>query len=247
MASPTPTLTIPQSSRVHSNQAFYKSSEIPNTLRLDIEGNGYSDAIFISFNDLATEEFDPEFDVKKLFGLAEAPQLYSVILGEKLSINSIAQNDNYRIVNVGFESSVQKSFTFEASGMESFGAGYSIYLEDMKEGLIQKISDDPVYSFSHHPDNDPTRFIIHFGSPNSVNEIDKYEPRIYSYNNIVYIQTPKYLTGEINIYDLVGQEIMSNYSVNEELTRIKLTNKQGYYIVEFMNNEVHKTEKVFIR
>ncbi len=33
-----PSLTIPQSSRVHSSQAFYKDSEIPmNTLRFDVD------------------------------------------------------------------------------------------------------------------------------------------------------------------------------------------------------------------
>ncbi len=48
-------LTIPQSDRIHSSQAYYKDTEVlPNTIRLDVEGNGYQDAIFVCFKEQAT-------------------------------------------------------------------------------------------------------------------------------------------------------------------------------------------------
>ncbi len=62
-----PSLDNSAKRRIHSSQAYYKDSEIPmNTLRFDVAGNGYQDAIFINFNELSTEGYDTDYDVEKL-------------------------------------------------------------------------------------------------------------------------------------------------------------------------------------
>ncbi|MCD4791455.1 MAG: hypothetical protein K8R37_15780, partial [Bacteroidales bacterium] len=160
-----PWLIIPQSSRVHSSQPYYKNSGMPNTLRLDVEGNGYKDAIFVSFNELATDDYDVDVDVKKMFGLDEAPQLYSIIPEEILSINSLSELNGYRIINLGFECGVPAIFTIEASEIESFNGNITIYIEDLKEGIMYNLCENPSYAFVHEIGNDPNRFLLHFGEP----------------------------------------------------------------------------------
>ncbi|MEZ5082437.1 MAG: hypothetical protein R2750_03150 [Bacteroidales bacterium] len=72
-----PSLTMPQSSRAHDSQNFYKSFGSGNLIRLNVSGNGYKDALFVLFEQEATTGFDAAYDVKKIYGLDEAPQLFS--------------------------------------------------------------------------------------------------------------------------------------------------------------------------
>ena len=245
---PNPWLTIPQSDRIHSNQAYYKDSYIPeNTLKLEVNGNDYKDIIFISFNDQATDEYDSQYDVKKIYGLNEAPQLYSIITGDILSINSLPELNEYRVVNLGFECDVPVMFTIEASEIESFEESITIYLEDLKTGTLHNLSNDPSFTFAHEIGDDPNRFILHFGNPNGIDEAGQQNIRIYSNEDFVYIQQPMGLTGEIIIYDLMGQEILKQKTGNETLNQIKITNGTCYYLVKLQTEEFLVIEKVFIR
>jgi len=242
-----PSLTIPQSDRTHNSQAYYKDSGMPNTIRLDVEGNGYNDAIFVSFNESATDEYDGEYDVIKIYGLDEAPQLYSIIPGEILSINSLSELDEYRVVNLGFECGVPEIFTIEASEIESFEENTTIYLEDLKEGVMHNLSENPSYAFAHEIGDDPNRFLLHFGEPSSIDENNQQNVRIYSNEGVVYIHQAAGIKGEITIYDMIGGEILSQKIGDETLSQIKITEGTGYYLVTLQTEKFVVVEKVFIK
>jgi PKD repeat protein len=243
-----PLLTIPQSDRIHDNQAYYKESEIPaNTLMLEVDANDYKDIIFVMFNEQATEAYDNDFDVKKLYGLPEAPQLYSMITGEQLSINSLPELTEYRTVQLGFECGLSGTYTITASEIESFNGSVSVYLEDTKEGTIQNLSSVASHTFEYDPFDELTRFVLHFGEPNGVGELNGDNVKVYANDNVVYIQKPAGLNGNIIVYDMLGQEIASKKTSEEELIRIPVTNGTGYYVVKVQLNDNMITRKVFIR
>ncbi|MCD4694650.1 MAG: T9SS type A sorting domain-containing protein [Bacteroidales bacterium] len=243
-----PLLTIPQNDRIHSSQAYYKDSGMPNTIRLDVEGNGYNDAIFVSFNPAATDVYDGEYDVRKLYGLDEAPQLYSIIPGDILSINSLPGLDEYRVVPLGFECDAPVEFTIEASEIESFEELISIYLEDIKEGELHNLTNNPSYTFTHEIGDDPNRFLLHFGEPNAIDEPGEQSVRIYSNEDVVYVHQPAGMNGEIVIYNMIGQEILRQKTGDETLSQIKVsTYGTGYYLVKVQTKEFLITEKIFIK
>jgi hypothetical protein len=243
-----PVLTIPQSDRIHSDQSYYKDTEVlPNTIRLDVKGNGYQDAIFVCINDQATVGFDVNYDVRKIFGLYEAPQLYSVINDEILSINALPKTDDYISLQLGFECAVPEVFTIEASGTDSFESGIDIYLEDLKEDLIQNLSLNPFYSFDHIPAYDPNRFVLHFEPPNGIDEQGQYNFIIYVKGNQVYIVNP--YAAEVNfvIHDITGREILNGQLIPSCENKILLNLSTGWYIVTLINNSFVVSEKVFIQ
>ncbi len=82
---------IPNSARIHTAQNNYKSTWEGQLIRLQVEGNGYSDEILILTNDLATKEFDSKFDAYKMWGIDEAPQMYSVSYGLKFGVNVLPE------------------------------------------------------------------------------------------------------------------------------------------------------------
>ncbi|MCF8368918.1 MAG: S8 family serine peptidase [Bacteroidales bacterium] len=241
-----PSLTIPQTSRVHSSQAYYKESGNPNTLRLDVEGNNYKDALFVNFKVGATDMYDGLLDVMKIYGLEDAPQIYSIIPNNILSVNSLPEIVDYKIVNFGFECNTSGLYTIYASELESFDVSIPVYLEDILENTISDLRNNPVYSFFHNPENDPSRFLLHFGSPNGLSNTEWQEIRIYSFNDAVYIQQPEELTSEVVIYNMVGQEILGQICVNNSLNKIQVPSETGYYLVKVQSQNMLITEKVLI-
>ncbi len=92
-------LTIPNSTRVHTAHNFYKEKEyVEDLLVLKVDGNSFSDKTYIHFNGSATIDFDSEFDAYKLTGIYEAPQLYTKTGDSKLSINVLPNTSDEIII-----------------------------------------------------------------------------------------------------------------------------------------------------
>jgi hypothetical protein len=241
-------LTIPQSSRVHDSQLFYKDSGLPlNTLRLDVEGNGFSDAVFVCFNEQATEDYDPEYDVRKLYGLNEAPQLYTVITGDELSINVLPDLGDNRIVEIGFECGVSNTFTINASGMNGFDEHVEFYLEDLKSGTAQNLKENPVYLFTGVEGDEPSRFRLHFGNPNTVEETVPNPISIYAENNKIHILNLTQGQVSVYVYDLMGRQVAEKQVNCENTIGIKVETETGYYLIKVQTGEQFITQKVFIK
>jgi hypothetical protein len=134
----------------------------PNTLKLKIAGNGYSDETIIYFIPQATTGFDPGYDAYKLMGIMAAPQLFSIIDCCKLSINALPEIYNSMTVQLGFRVGVNTNYTVTASGVSTFGADTTIFLEDTKENQFINLTTDSVYTFSGVTTDDEERFKLHF-------------------------------------------------------------------------------------
>jgi len=246
---PSPSITIPQIDQIHSDQAYYKESTIiSNTLKLEVEGNNYKDIAFVAFNEQASDDFE-NYDVIKMFGLNEAPQLYSIHSKEFLSINTLSTIQNTTFVDLGFECSTAEVFTIKASELESFDEGGSIYLEDKTDGTLQNLAENSSYTFAHDPLNDADRFVLHFGAPNEINEQleEKEDVKIFSYANQVYIVPEIEISGDIFIYDILGKQVKSESLQQGVKTVINVNQKMGYYIVKVVTENSVVTKKVFIK
>jgi hypothetical protein len=243
-----PSLTIPQSDRIHSSQAYYKDSEIPlNTLRFDGIGNGYQDAMFISFKELSTHGYDTDYDIEKLFGLDDAPQLYTEIPGKKLSINALPAMEENLVIPIGFECGVPSDFTITVSGIEGFDQNIEIFLEDLKEGIIHNLIINPDYSFVSDPLDESSRFLLHFGNPNAIGENSANSVRIYANENLVHILNPMMENLDIEVYDVVGRQVTMKHLNGETKVEILVTSGTGYYLVKVLTGDKIVTQKVFIK
>jgi len=79
-------------------------------------------------------------------------------------------------------------------------------------------------------------------------ETNKYEGiNIWSYTDIVYIQTPHNINGDIVIYDMVGQEVIQEQTNPDGLNQIRITKGTGYYFVKVISEQMLYTEKVLIQ
>jgi len=188
-----------------------------------------------------------KYDIRKIYGLNEAPQLYSVINDGILSINTLPKTDEYISLQLGFECAAPKVYTIKAIGTEYFKNVNNIYLEDLKESVIQNLCLNPFYSFDHIPVNDPNRFVLHFGPPNSIDEQCRNNFAIFARDNQIYIFN--HHDGEVNvvIHDIAGREILNRYLKPFCENKIIFNYNTGWYIVTLITKGFVESEKVFIR
>jgi hypothetical protein len=221
--------------RTHNTSTFFKD-EVSDIVRLEVSGNGYTDETVIRFLDVATPEFDGQWDAHKLFGsMDEAPAIYSAANG-MMSINSLPETST---VSVGVKAGVPGELTIAATETSEFA---DVVLEDLLTGSATDLK-NKTYTFSYDMNMD-NRFILHF-TPLAVGENPSDLINIYSSNKDVYVSVPANTKGDIVVYNLMGQEVARTiiYGVNNKIT----LEKSSYYVVKVVSNEDVVTKKVFVK
>ncbi len=231
-----------QSSRVHGNASLYKETPA-NTLELKVTGEKYSDVTFLHFNNRATKIFDPEFDARKLFGIEEAPQLFSYADGKELSINELPFWGS-EVIELGFKCGESGNFSLNSTGLESFNNSVRILLEDTKEGIFQNLSDKAQYSFSYISGESEHRFKLHFTEISSNPEPS--EVNIHSVGKTLIINNFTGIIGEVLVYDFTGRMILNSLIECENQPSFTLNVAAGPYVVKVITAKGVQSRKVVI-
>lgn len=249
----TGTVTMKNSDRVHENlNLYYKSSSVltENVLNISVAGNGRSDDARICFYDQATENFDGDFDAYKLFSNnTSVPELYSVTPDNtELAINTLPLSQMYVTVPLGFKPGAEGDFTFTADGVSNFPSSTYIILEDLKDGISQKLNDNPVYAFTASPADTSSRFLLHFKDATSVPDLPSKETfTIHFGNGNINIITQPDVNAEIMVSNMLGQVVMQNKTNGNSLTTLNAGNLQnGVYVVSLVGNNKVVSKKIVI-
>ncbi len=232
----TGTFMVDNADRVNNNVGYLKS-EVSNKVSLQVEGNGYTDETAIIFNDDATAGFDSDFDAYKLMSdHPGVPSFYSMA-STNLAVNVLPETN---WVQLGFSAGVSGEFTISAIEINDIGI---VVLEDTFTGEMTDLTSSS-YTFDYTLNDNEQRFIIHF-SPLSVGENTDKLFTVYSVNNEVVVVAPENTDGQINIYNMMGQEVVST-QINGTINTIALE-KSAYYVVKVLSNNNMTTRKVFIK
>lgn len=246
-----PGLAMNNDVRVHHSQPFLKGGdEVDDLLRLKAVANNFSDETVIRFREGATPNFDDDLEVTKFYGNADAPQIYSVTDdNELLSINSLPFTTDVINVPVGFELDVDGLVTIEASSIESFDPGVTIFLKDELTGDLIDLRQTQSYNFSHNPDNDPDRFKVIFNGTTTIIESSSTQTYCYLSGDQLMVRLPDgiLLPVELNLFNVNGQlalrtEILSNKSTISVNGMVP-----GAYIVKAITRDRLYTQKIMIK
>jgi hypothetical protein len=249
------TLTIPKNSRFNDNvTCWYKSSKADsNKLMLTVssdEDNTYAECV-IKFDPNSTSSYDPELDSHYLVGLEGTPEMYSIIKNDTLlSTNTLPPVPENKTIKIGFKKGTSGNYTLNASGINTFGQGNTIALEDLKTGQSQELTQHPVYVFSSVKDDKIQRFLLHFGTSSGTGDQEKNEKVfIFSSGNSIYIKNPDglMLNGKLIIYNLQGQELLLKPLDDQFMNIVHWEGIPGYYIVRVIADNVVATGKLFIK
>ncbi|MEI7981402.1 MAG: hypothetical protein WCI71_07085, partial [Bacteroidota bacterium] len=247
MASGSPVLTMNNNACVHNTQAFYKSTEA-NTLKISAQSNSFYDETFVGFNSSATPGFDLELDGFKLWGLEDAPQLWTEALDHRMSINKLPPPAGSLIVPLDFKTSYAGQVSLNVTGVESFDPSLPVRLQDHLNGTVTYLRQNSSYIFAHDPSNSEQRFSLVFGYPAGIGKTGSNDCRIWIAGSSVYI-SPGELQGqesELEIFNLLGQKLYSSRQILNRHTTIS-PGLEGMVIVRVIAGGRTFTTRGYIR
>ena len=240
-----PSMIVPASAKQVGTTYF--KSKVSELLSLKVEGNNLQDETFINFNSKSTKDFDEKLDVEKVYGIEEAPQLFSKISEKEVSINVLPKLETNQVIQLGFVTKVAGNFSITASGINTFAKDTKILLEDTKLNTFVDLNKEAVYSFTSNSSDETNRFKIHFTSSNVVENTNS-TINIYSYNNTIYINNSNNdQIKEIVIYDLLGHELLKKQGNNNTINTINMQYITAYYVVKVVTATNVYTQRVFIK
>ncbi|MEZ5195379.1 MAG: T9SS type A sorting domain-containing protein [Bacteroidales bacterium] len=247
-----PGLIVSNTTRTHGVDP-YKNEVIIPSIEFMVTGNGYSDKTFVEINEEATTAFDQQFDGYKLYGIEEAPQLYTFMDNQILRVNSIPKVSSDLTLQMGLEVGAKNEYTIYASGINTLGSNVEVYLEDLQENVIINLNKETAYSFIASPSDDANRFLIHFSVLGFEKDFPVLEQQkeisIYSNEHTIYINnfSGLELDGDVVVYNIMGQEIYRERLQNVQINKINLITDPGYFIVKVQTGTSLYSEKVFIK
>jgi surface protein len=243
-SSATNSLVLANAAKVHGG-TFYKSSKsIPQMLSLSISGNGYSDKTYVRFDEAATENFDQALDAYKLSGLDEAPQLYSILPGEKVAINTLPSLTANQYVPLGLRVGIETNYTLNVQGISSFDPSVPIILEDLKLSTSQDLRLNPVYSFTASPTDAENRFRLSFATVTGLNLPEASDIKISTKNGIIHVNCKGTISGKVYVYSTSGQLLATSVLVSGE-TMLRMAST-GIYMVKVVSGKTSLTRKLVV-
>ncbi len=226
---------------------------VNNKLELVIEGNGFADKTMLYFTDEGpTNNRDDEFDANKIKSNANQPTLYTVTDNEMISINALQLTNHPNTIPMGLFPGTAGTYTITAHDLSTFDMASQIYLEDLRDGVIQNLFTDPTYSFTADPNDNENRFLLHFNLSGQTTGIENHNNNsvvIYGYGSSVnmLVNFTRAQTGTISIYNMLGQEIYTEKGSYLGKHEIKLDGiAAGSYVVRAMFESQVYSERVLL-
>lgn len=244
-------ITIPKTAKTLTDVPLYKTT-LSDLLTINVENdndtNKIKDEIFIHCMQGAASAYEIDKDVEKMFGDKSAPQLYSIVGNEKLSINNLPLfTQNSLIIPLGFQSGINGNFTINADGINTFSTTVSILLEDAKTTTFTNLNQVQSYAFTADTNDATNRFSIHLLNTLTIEDSENQGINIYANNKTVYINNQNGLTvKEIVVYNLLGQKIIASKGNSSMLFKFDINEVSANYIVKVITDQSVFTKKVFV-
>jgi hypothetical protein len=243
------TLTIPKSSRVHSQQAFHTMNELPaNVLTLKLENttdNLHFDETFINVSAGSSNNFDEMFDAFKLFGSDAYPQVFTLASdGNELSINTQPSFSNIPvIVKPGSAGAFKISF----SNIESFSPGQPLFFEDKGSSTTINIRNTNSYVFSSDGIMETGRFVLHFEVIGLEDHLNN-PFRVWMSDNQLNIASKgnNHIINNLEVFNLAGQKIFQTSRISIPFRTILNVPASGLYILRLTTTDGVYSQKLFI-
>lgn len=254
--------TIPAANRVHSSNAFIKSSNSTNEsntsyIRIDMDGGYYGNTVFVGFPENGTDEFDINGDATKLYSSAENVQFFAVENGIELCVNANTplNEGESKTVPLNMVQVTDGEYTLSFTDLDNMEEDISIVLEDLKEDYTQNVRELPTYTFSGSVGDAPNRFHLHFAwSPDGFEEDDQNvsgsEIRVYSYGKNISVVNNSNSSNDIIsiiVYDIYGRQIISQQTSGQKIDIPMNYYSNKYFVVKVEKGNSVYTEKIFIK
>jgi hypothetical protein len=228
------TFDLAGTERAHGG-TFYKES-IDNLLKLSVTGNDNYDETFVRFIEGTSNGYDLHLDASKMFASEDMPSLYTTSGGQQLAIDVQSATEQ---VPMSFSSTTPGTYSIAAFETSDFAY---VYLQDLQTGEVTDLLAGS-HEFTHT--DGVQNFIIHF-APVGINDINANTVKIWALENTIMVNVPANVTGEIAVYNMMGQEVVRT-EIESVQTQIPVSDVNTNYIVKVISNSNAVTGKVYVK
>lgn len=230
-----PELTMTNSVRVHSTQAFFKNGdELPDLLRIKATANGMTDEAVVRFTPPATILADGDYDAWKMTGTEGAPQLCTQSSDNQLlAINSLPYINEAYVVPMNFTMAATSSVEL-LFNTRSFDPTVTIVLRDELTNTTTNLRVQNTYTFQHVAGATEARFKILFGGAIGNRETPVSPIHQWITGHTLFISAPE-LAGKqarVTVYGMTGQAQQVQLVMLGEIIAMELQRKPGAVVVE---------------
>ena len=194
---------------------------------------------------------DINFDASKLFSFVEEVPQLSINTGTQLlALNTLPQLTGNLAVTLGFRCGTDGIYQIDLSDRTQLDDSVSIYLKDLLYGHSVNLTSFKTYRFTHHRVDSGNRFRLFFNPSAGLIE-NNFEVSNFSvFSNRNEISVIKNInqdeSGEIIIYNMLGQKMLTKTLMNDRITNISTELPTGYYLLYIITNQYSYKEKVLI-
>jgi hypothetical protein len=237
---------------VGATPTLWRSESENNMLKLNVSNGSLYDETVIRLVDQSTNRFDGRIDAYKMMNDPKVASFYSILNGDKYSVNSIPPNYAKNVIPLALKVSQTGEYTISAENIGAFDQGIDIILTDTLLGTHTDLGAQPSYNFRMNKEDSLPRFFLNFNYSRLVTSTSgKVEGNIYIRNvdktiNVDFAQIES-TNAEIVISDCKGQAIC-NEKTETSTTYTKRADElpAGMYIVRVIAGSLVKIEKVII-
>jgi hypothetical protein len=232
--------------KVTNTGTFYKTGDNVFRFRLKLSNQSTGNQLLVGFLAQATNGADNLYDALKYQGNPDIA-LYSIIGGDYYSIQGLPVLTSNVTVPVGLYAGTTGNYTFNSGAIENLPGNVTVYLEDTEANQMVNILEN-TYTFNvNSTGNTDNRFLLHFTISTGIDQVNKNELTIYSYDRSVYINSACPFTGKVEVFNMIRQEVVNLVAENVIFRKINLNSETGYYLVKVTTDSSVFTQKVFIR
>lgn len=202
-------------------------------LSIKVGNSEYEDNAFVLFDEgIALEKINHQNQNVPMIYLPMNDTNYAVAIAD----------DNTKEIPLSFKAMTMGEYTIE---INSINREFEyIYLVDNQTGIVTNMLVDE-YSFVATINDNPNRFVIKLYDVSSVEEINNDDNCIYVNNGEMVIDNLR-SNSVIDVYDILGREILSFESSNKEVKQNVSDFSTGIYIVRITDESGMKAHKVII-
>ena len=218
-----------------TNSSPSRKSRDNESLEIKVSNSNYEDVAYVSFdNKVGLEKIEHKNE--------NIPMIYITVEDKDFAIAMLGEST--KDIPVYFEAKTMGEYTLSVSALNS--QFDNIYLVDKLTGdFANMLLED--YTFIATTNDNPERFVLKLYEYNSVEETAG------NNNNYVYLNNNELIIDNVTsntvvqIFDIMGREIMSVDSCKDNVSRISTDNfGTGIYIVRMINNGNVNAQKIVI-
>ena len=240
--------------RVHNTAQFFKGDI--QRFKISVENtDGVYNETLVGFLEGTTNGFNNKYDGYKLKGNPNIA-LYTKLVeddGNNYAIQGLPllTNGSGVTVKLGLDAGTEGIYTFNVVDIENFHDTTSIFLEDLYEDITVNMRKTNEYSFVIDESGSITdRFLLRFNTSavgiNEPGSIDN-QINVYSYNNIICIENnDPFGDIYIEIFNTLGQQLISRKLSNKQRNEIPVNAGTGIYIVRVICKDKVFSSKVYL-